>query len=180
MTGRLIGVVGPSGVGKDTLMRALSEASPDLAPVRRVITRAPELGGEDYEAVSEEVFERRRREGAFCVHWRAHGLRYGIPELVRLRVGKGEELLVNLSRNVLSDVAAVFSRFTVLNMTASPETLAERLAGRGRETVDEIRLRLSRATQPFPHGPHVVTISNDGPLEDAVEQALAMLHPVRA
>ena len=77
MTGCLIGVVGPSGVGKDTLMRALAEASPDFSLVRRVITRAPELGGEDYEAVTEEAFEERRKAGDFCIHWCARWILHG-------------------------------------------------------------------------------------------------------
>ena len=50
--GRLIAVVGPSGVGKDSVMAGLHGAIPDLHLVRRVITRAPDLGGEDYDAVS--------------------------------------------------------------------------------------------------------------------------------
>ena len=38
MTGLLVGVVGPSGVGKDTIMAAISEAAPEFGIVRRVIT----------------------------------------------------------------------------------------------------------------------------------------------
>lgn len=180
MTGRLVAVVGPSGVGKDTLMRALSDASPEFGLVRRVITRSAELGGEDFEAVSEDEFELRRKSGAFCVDWRAHGLRYGIPDDVRLRVGKGEQLLVNLSRDVLIDVGTVFSRFSVLNVTARPETLAARLAGRGRETADEITRRLARAARPLPQGLSILTVSNDDRLEETVDAALALLQPVRA
>lgn len=180
MTGVLIGVVGPSGVGKDTLMHALVEASPDLALVRRFITRPAELGGEDFTSVSEDAFDGLCADGAFCVHWRAHGLRYGIPDEVRLRVGKGERLLVNLSRNVLSDVAAVFPDFMVLNVTAAPETLASRLKGRGRETADDIARRLARSVRPIPDGVKVYAISNDGSLNEAVDAALAVLHPVSA
>lgn len=179
MTGRLIGVVGPSGVGKDTLMNALSHSSPEFEIVRRVITRSGDLGGEDFEAVSEAEFERRRIAGAFCVHWNAHGLRYGIPYDVRVKVGKGQQLLVNLSRDVLVDVALVFPIFSVLHVTARPETLAARLLGRGRETEDEIARRLERAARPLPSGLTILTVSNDGALEETVDEALALLHPVR-
>ena len=41
--GRMIAVVGPSGVGKDSVMAGLLEARPALRRVRRVITRAPVL-----------------------------------------------------------------------------------------------------------------------------------------
>ncbi len=180
MTGRLIGVVGPSGVGKDSLMAGLSSACTEFTLVRRVITRDAMLGGEDFEAVDMAEFERRRDAGAFCVYWEAHGLSYGIPDDVRFRIGKGEQMLVNLSRNVLGLVAEVFPRFEVLNVTASPETLARRLAGRARETQDEIARRLSRRVNPFPQGLTVHSIHNDGLLEDAVLTAMAALQPVRA
>lgn len=180
MTGRLIGVVGPSGVGKDTLMAGLSHAFTEFELVRRVITRDGTLGGEDFEAATPDEFQRRAAAGDFCVHWEAHGLLYGIPDAVRFRIGKGEQMLVNLSRNVLTQVAEVFPNFEVLNITASPETLAKRLQGRGRETRDEIARRLARSVKPFPTGLAVHTIHNDGLLEDAVSEALRLLQPVRA
>lgn len=180
MTGRLIGVVGPSGVGKDTLMAGLSATYTEFGLVRRVITRDAGLGGEDFEGVTPEAFERLVKEHAFCVHWEAHGLRYGIPDDIRLKIAKGEQMLVNLSRNVLSLVAEVFPRFEVLNVTASPDVLARRLEGRGRETREEIARRLSRVVKPFPEGLTVHNVSNDGKLEDAVISALEQLHPVRA
>ena len=180
MTGRLIGVVGPSGVGKDTLMQAIADACPDFQIVRRVITRPAHLGGEDYEAATEDAFERRGAAGEFCIDWRAHGLRYGIPDEVRLRVGKGEQLLVNLSRSVVLDAAAVFPQFAVLNVTANPQTLLSRLEARGRESKEDIAQRIQRASQSLPQGLSVYTISNDGPIEDAVDEALVLLHPVRA
>lgn len=180
MTGRLIGVVGPSGAGKDSLMNALVALHSDFGLVRRVITRPPELGGEDYDAVTEDEFERMAREGRFCVNWRAHGLRYGIPDAVRVRIAKGEQLLVNLSRDVLIDVASVFPGVTVLNVTASRETLAARLSARGRESEEDIARRLERASHPSPPGLAVLTVSNDGALEDAVDEAIALLQPVRA
>ena len=77
VTGRLIAVVGPSGVGKDTLMEAMSRAEPRLALVRRVITRDPALGGEAFEAVSPGRLRsppggrgvRARLDGAWAVLW---------------------------------------------------------------------------------------------------------------
>ena len=80
--GRLIAVVGPSGAGKDSVLAGIAAARPDMRLVRRTITRAPGLGGEDYDALSEAGFAARAEAGEFCLHWTAHGLRYGIPASV--------------------------------------------------------------------------------------------------
>lgn len=176
--GRLIAVVGPSGVGKDSVMSGLAAALPGLRRVRRVITRDPTLGGEAFEPVTEAEFARRRDAGAFCLHWRAHGLRYGIPADVRAATEAGTDCLVNLSRGALAEAYAAFPRLFVLNITARPETLAHRLAGRGREAEAEIARRLSRRGAALPPGLDVVTIANDGPLDDTIRAALRALQPV--
>jgi ribose 1,5-bisphosphokinase len=178
--GRLIAVVGPSGVGKDSLIAALAAARPELGVVRRAVTRAPGLGGEDYDALTEADFARLRDAGRFCLWWTAHGLSYGVPAEAAARARAGVEVVANLSRGVLAEAARVFPRVTVLTVTATPETLARRLAARGREGGADIAARLARAAAPFPDGLDVAAIANDGPIEAAVAQALAALGPVRA
>ncbi|MBO6602048.1 MULTISPECIES: phosphonate metabolism protein/1,5-bisphosphokinase (PRPP-forming) PhnN [Rhodophyticola] len=177
--GRFIAVVGPSGVGKDSVMEALCHARPGLHRVRRVITRAAEAGGEDYEAVSAETFARRARAGAFVLHWQAHGLSYGIPAQIRNDLDAGRDVLANLSRGKLEDAAAAFARVHVLAISADPEVLADRLSARGRETPEDIAARLARAAPPMPQGVRVTQIDNSGALEASVAAALAALYPAR-
>ncbi len=172
MRGRLIGVVGPSGAGKDTVMAGLAAAVPNVALVRRVITRAPEKGGEDYHPVSEEEFHKMKAAGAFCVDWAAHGFHYGIPDAVQRQIATDRILLVNLSRNVLTQMDAAFPGFTVLNVTASAETLAARLTERGRETPEQIRARLARKIDPLSATLSVVNVANDGSVDDAIAAAV--------
>lgn len=178
--GQVIGVVGPSGAGKDSVMAGIVARDPAWRVARRVITRAPGLGGEDYEAVDQAAFARLVAADAFCLHWTAHGLSYGIPDQLRARAQAGETLLVNLSRGVLDRAQAVFAGFAVLRLSARPETLAARLAGRGRETHEEIRARLAQPDAPMPSGLTVMDITNDGPLEDTVRAALLALRGLAA
>lgn len=180
MSGRFFAVVGPSGVGKDTLMQALAAHLPGLHLVRRVITRPESAGGEDFEGVSEADFEARVRAGDFALHWRAHGLRYGVPVAVDAVLAEGRPVLCNLSRAVLPQAAERFAGMRVLHVTARDEVLARRLAERGRESENEIAGRLARAGFALPGGLDVVEIDNSGALEAAVEAALAALQPVRA
>ncbi len=177
--GRFIAVVGPSGVGKDSVMEAFAAAAPDVALLRRVITRAPEAGGEDYEPVSEAEFAARRDAGAFALHWRAHGLYYGIPSSIDAQLAQGCDLLVNLSRAVLPKAQTRFERFVCLSITAPKEVLARRLAGRGRETAAEIERRLSRSGFEIPEGVPVTEIDNSGTLDQTVQAIQSVLYPVK-
>ena len=176
--GRLIAVVGPSGVGKDSVMAGIHTVMPKIHLVRRVITRAPELGGENYDAVSVVQFDDMVTNGAFAVHWGAHGLLYGVPMTVKYQLNKGKDCLVNFSRKALVEAAAIFPKFVVLNITAEPETLARRLTTRARETHEEIAQRLAQAGKPLPEGLDVIHLSNDGPLAETVVRATALLQPV--
>ncbi|MEO1138037.1 MAG: phosphonate metabolism protein/1,5-bisphosphokinase (PRPP-forming) PhnN [Pseudomonadota bacterium] len=179
--GRLIGVVGPSGVGKDSVMAALAATRPDVKLVRRVITRAHDAGGEDYDAVDETAFEAEARRGAFALHWRAHGLRYGVPVCVEADLVAGHVCLVNLSRAVLADAQALFDGFTVLSLTAPKAVLAERLAARGRESATIIETRLNRANFALPGGLlRVVEVPNIGPVEETAARAMSALYPESA
>lgn len=177
-TGRLIAVVGPSGVGKDSIMRGLCDVVPDMHLVRRVITRAPDLGGEDYDAVTEAEFEEMVANGAFALFWNAHGLRYGIPRTVMFHLNRGTDCLANVSRKSLQTAAVAFPNLVVLKVTAQPDTLANRLQARGRESGIEVTRRLAEADKPLPQGLRILNLSNDGPLDQAVACAAALLKPV--
>ncbi|WP_417817336.1 phosphonate metabolism protein/1,5-bisphosphokinase (PRPP-forming) PhnN [Tritonibacter scottomollicae] len=179
--GPVIAVVGPSGVGKDSVMSGLAVADPRLRSMRRVITRAPDAGGEDYQPVSEPEFEALVLADVFALHWRAHGLRYGIPrDIEKLRIG-ASGVLVNLSRAVLLQAQEVFDDFRVISVTADPEVLAQRLAGRGREDAEEVQRRLARASLALPDGlRQVYEVDNSGALCAAIVQAQAIIQAERA
>lgn len=177
MSGRMIAVVGPSGVGKDTVMQALVDAAPQLSLVRRVITRDADAGGEDFDAVSVPMFAGMQAAGEFALSWQAHGLRYGIPATVDTDLAQGRDLLVNLSRSVLEAAQARFGTMPVLLLTASPAVLRARLTARGREDGREIDARLARAGFALPGGINAIHIDNSGPIADTVQRALRALYP---
>ena len=82
-----------------------------------------------------------------------------------------------ISRGVLAEAQGKFAQLTVLQLTASPEVLAQRLAERGRETETQIAARLGRSLDPLPAGLDLQSVSNDGPLADTVASALTALYP---
>lgn len=172
MTARLFAIVGPSGVGKDTLMGMAREAVPDLRLARRVITRPASLGGEDFEGVDAAEFDRRLAAGEFALDWEAHGLRYAIPKAELAGPGV---VLFNTSRAVLEAAAKAFPDLAVIHVTAPPEVLAARLAGRGRETPMDQVMRLARADFALPAGLDVRVVANDGPPEQTLRRFLIAL-----
>jgi ribose 1,5-bisphosphokinase len=170
-------VVGPSGAGKDTLIRGAMAARPDLRLVRRVITRPSDAGGEDFEGVTDVEFLIRRDRGDFALHWQAHGLCYGIP---KEQVEGAGDVIFNGSRAALPLSLQAFPDLRVILVTAPAAVLAARLASRGRETVADIVQRLQRATFALPDGLTAETVVNDGTPEEGIARLLTALQPVSA
>lgn len=167
--GAFIAVVGPSGAGKDSVMRFARKAlaaEPRVHFIRRVITRSHDEVGEDHQPADEATFEMMRNAGRFALHWQAHGNGYGIPVEADTMVAEGHVVIANLSRTVLADLPRRYHRPLVVEITAAPEILARRIAARGREGEAEIAKRLARkaAAEPFPG---TIVIENGGRLEDS-------------
>lgn len=169
-------IVGPSGAGKDTLIRGALAARPDLHLVRRVITRPTEAGGEEFEGVTPEDFAHRAARGDFALTWEAHGLHYGIP---KAQVDLSADVVFNGSRAALPRASVVFPGLRVILITAPDIVLALRLAARGRETAGDITARLARAAFAMPEGIAFRTVVNDTTPEVGIARLLAALQPAR-
>jgi len=176
--GTLFLVVGASGVGKDTLLsgakRLLAEDRRFLF-ARRVITRPSEAGGEDHVCSSPDEFARRRDAGGFFIHWSAHGFDYGLSATLPHELARGRHVVANGSRATIADIARRIENFVVIEITATPDTIAQRLSARGRETADAIAARQFRAAPPFPPDVEVVEIRNDADPETGAGRLSAAL-----
>jgi len=144
--GGFVLVVGPSGAGKDTLLRLAREelaSEPRLRFARRVVTR-PESAAEAHDTLDEAGFLAALADGAFCLHWQAHGLRYGIPARYAEAARGGALVVANVSRGVVAPARAALPGVTAVEITAPPEVLAARLAQRGRAEDGDPAARLAR------------------------------------
>ncbi len=176
--GRLVLVVGPSGVGVDTLIDAARHVfadDPGYHFVRRTITRPAGSVGEDHDPIDIERFRELRAGGGYAIAWEAHGLGYGIPLSIEDKLREGRTVIVNASRTVIDEARSRYPTITVASVTASPDVLARRLAGRNRESAEEIKRRLERAGLGFADGEDVVTIDNNGALDSSIEAFLDLL-----
>ncbi|WP_404992780.1 phosphonate metabolism protein/1,5-bisphosphokinase (PRPP-forming) PhnN [Cupriavidus pauculus] len=164
-------VMGPSGSGKDSLLRALRERLHRSDPVlvaHRYITRAADAS-EASVALSADEFHRRVDMGCMALHWHSHGLHYGIGVEIEQWLARGLNVVVNGSREYLPIAAARYPGLCAVHVRVNPEVLAVRLRQRGRESEAAIAQRLARATQPFdvPEGVRLVEIDNSGALDVA-------------
>ncbi|HSO48775.1 MAG TPA: phosphonate metabolism protein/1,5-bisphosphokinase (PRPP-forming) PhnN [Rhizobiaceae bacterium] len=166
--GTFVAVVGPSGAGKDSLIRHAQSAfasNDRLMFVRRTVTRQADPGAEDHDSMSAGDFDAAEAAGAFAATWRAHGLAYGIPVAALDHVQQGGIAIANCSRGALPAIREKFGELVVIHVTAPPEVLAKRIAARGREPAAEIEARVRREASGLEQIGNVVTIDNGGELE---------------
>lgn len=145
--GRLVLVVGPSGAGKDTLLRlaqAICVDDRNVAFPRRVVTRESSAD-EDNIAMSQDDFRRAREHGDFAVHWEAHGHSYALPLDINDDIRAGRAVVANVSRTVIGALRQAYANLVVVAITAPPDVLAQRLAARARHSDGNLADRLARS-----------------------------------
>jgi ribose 1,5-bisphosphokinase len=162
--GTLFLVVGPSGVGKDTLMDGVRQSlvtNDRYYFARRTVTRPSDAGGEVHEAVSKGEFEARAADGKFALHWSAHDLHYGITWREVSPLANGIHVVANVSRNIINEARKRFHPLIVVSVNVPSSMLRSRLEARARESEDDITRRLARAASIDVEGPDVRRVMND-------------------
>ncbi|MEM6489686.1 MAG: phosphonate metabolism protein/1,5-bisphosphokinase (PRPP-forming) PhnN [Pseudomonadota bacterium] len=182
--GVLLQVMGPSGVGKDTLMAGARAALAERAGwrfVRRAITRPAAPGdAEAHEPLTPDAFAAAAAAGRFFATWHAHGLDYGVPSAVAAWLAAGDAVILNGSRVAAAAVTAaahaVPAATAIVAIQAPAAAVAARLAARGREDAAAAAARLARAVPPPPQGVPLFAVANDADVATGVDRLLAALH----
>ncbi|MBB3808971.1 phosphonate metabolism protein/1,5-bisphosphokinase (PRPP-forming) PhnN [Pseudochelatococcus contaminans] len=178
--GAFVCIVGPSGAGKDSLLmhaRSILANDPAIVFPRRLVTREHN-DAEDHDSISREAYEAGVREGAFCLHWEAHGLGYALPMAVREAVEGGKVVVCNVSRAIISEIFERFDNVHVVLITAPPTVIMERLRQRGRESGASIDARMERSKRLSAVLNPDLTIMNTGPVEIGGERLSRFLRRV--
>ncbi len=176
----VIYVVGPSGVGKDSLLNWLYQHVQHMAPrpalhfAQRTITRSHENSNEQHEAVGFDEFAQLHAAGAFALQWDAHGLRYGVrhAQLVQARGWA----IVNGSRAYAAQARTLLPGLAVLHVSAPHAALRARLTSRAREDEGQLQARMVRASAlrlaPLEGDMHLV---NAGSLDGSAREMCALI-----
>lgn len=175
-TGMFVAIVGPSGVGKDTIIDGLRAALPPerfLFP-QRVITRPPDANEASF-YLDEDAFAAAHARGDFLLTWEANGLAYALPRAVGDAIQQGRHVVANLSRKAIPALRDALARVLVVHITARPDVIEARLMARGRETTEIQRQRLLRGFALDSGLDADIRIENNGPVEDSIAGLLAVL-----
>ncbi|MEO1610132.1 MAG: phosphonate metabolism protein/1,5-bisphosphokinase (PRPP-forming) PhnN [Pseudomonadota bacterium] len=168
--GMWVFVVGPSGAGKDTLMRLAQDKlrdCPRIVFARRIVTR-PHNAFEDHDTASEAAFITMQKANEMVLHWQAHGLFYGIQRRWQDAVNSGRIVVCNVSRTIIPEAVQRLNRVSVVLITASPDVLAARIAARGRD-----QAKGSRTSRDLDHSAQAhadIIIDNAGTPDDGADR----------
>ncbi len=142
-------ICAPSGAGKSTLVGRLTAEFPMEFSIS-CTTRKPrgsEKDGVDYIFLDRETFIDRRGLGYFAEWAEVHGNFYGTPlKPVQDRLAQGKDMLFDIDVQGAAQLSLSLpeARFVFI-LPPSMEELERRLRGRGTDSEEAIRLRLSNA-----------------------------------
>lgn len=150
--GILVVVSGFSGAGKGTLMKQLVKTYDTYALSVSMTTRSPRPGeeeGKEYFFVTPEKFEEKIASEGLIEYAVYCGNYYGTPrEYVEMQLERGKDVILEIEIQGALKVKERFPSALLLFVTPpSMKELKRRLLGRGTETEDVVRSRLSRACE---------------------------------
>jgi guanylate kinase len=176
--GQLIVLCGPSGVGKSTISRALSERQHIIYSISATTRqqRPGDSAGKRYEFVSKDDFFRRLDHDEFLEYAEVYGEYYGTPKaLVLAELEKSHDVLLEIDVQGALQVRHLYpDSLHIFILPPDEPTLMKRLRERGRDSDEEInkRFRLAKREIHMARGSrafdHIV-------INDTVEKAVAQI-----
>ncbi len=144
-------ISGPSGVGKGTLVKLLLRHNDNLALSVSCTSRRPRAGeiqGKDYFFLTREGFEARIAADDFLEYDEHFGNYYGTPKSFVLEQLREKSVILEIDVvggfHAKEKMADACRTVLILVVPPDPESLRNRLRGRGSETDEEQSVRLER------------------------------------
>lgn len=177
-SGTLFLVVGNSGSGKDSIIKAVLEKYPsDLKSIhltQRYITRPPSED-EDNTSISPEEFREMSKQGKLALEWHIYGLDYGVPIEIDSWLKKGHPVLVNVSRTIVKKACEIYRNLKIIFIEVPFEITLKRVKARARESGKRLEERIERAKKNQKFSDADFIVDNSEELENAVNQFLNYL-----
>lgn len=178
----LIVISGPSGVGKDSVIKRMKER--DL-PFHFVVTattrprRDGEVHGVDYFFISTEEFTDMIDQGELLEHAIVYGDFKGIPkDQVRQALASGKDVIMRIDVQGAATMRKKSPQALLIFLTCQDEQeLIKRLNQRKTETRESLITRIETARQELTHIQEFdyVVLNSDSHLDEAVDSILAII-----
>lgn len=178
----LIVISGPSGVGKDAVLKRMQELG---HPFHFVITattrpkRPNEEHGVDYFFVSNGEFADMMEQGELLEHAIVYGHYKGIPkQQVREALASGNDVIMRIDVQGAATIRRIVQGAIFIFLTAeSEEALVERLRQRKTEDAGQLKLRIATAREEMRrlHEFDYIVINEEDCLDKTVEAIASII-----
>ena len=182
--GLLIVISGPSGVGKDTLIRRLLELDGNIQYSISGTTRKPrpdERPDQNYTFLTREQFEDLVRKGAFLEHAIYNGQMYGTfrDRVDRIRES-GRDVLLKIDVQGAEQVRRLVPEGIFIFVVAPSELeLERRQERRGSESPAELESRRRIAVKEMEYASRYQHVITNDDVDRAVDEILAIVRRAR-
>jgi guanylate kinase len=178
--GRVIVVLGPSGVGKTTICKKILKHRAD---VRFSISatsrprRKDEKNHREYIFLSEKEFKKRIEEGRFIEYAEVHGNLYGTPKKpLEENLKKGHHVLLDVDVQGAMNLMKLYPEgIYFFIVPPGMDELEERLKKRDTDEKSIIKKRLVNAIEEFKHIGKFKYVIENRSLDEAVGEILSII-----
>ena len=188
-TGRtplLVVLSGPSGVGKDSVIRELRNCIDDMHFAVTATTRPPRPGetpGQSYHFVTQDEYDHMLDRGELLAPAEVHGYWYGAPvDSIRRELQANRDVLLQIDVQGAMQVRRRYPQAVFIFLApSSTRGLVERLRARHTESQEQFRRRVADAEFEMAQLPQYdyVVVNREDDLEGAVRSVACIIHAER-
>lgn len=178
----LVVISGPSGAGKDSVIKRLRERDPSLYFVVTTTdreARADEVHGRDYFFVSETEFTKMIDQDELIEYATVYGQHKGVPKSqVRRALESGRDVVMRLDVQGAARIRALHPKCLLIFLaTESLDQLVNRLALRKSEPDESMKIRVETAYDEMEQVDwfDYCVVNADDRLDECVDNILAIL-----
>jgi len=178
--GLLVVISGPSGAGKGTICRSLTENAKDLELSVSATTRAPRTGeieGKNYYFIDVEEFKRRVENGEFLEYANVYDNYYGTPKekvVEKLQTGRTVILEIDI-QGALKVKKAHPEGVFIFVVPPSIDELQKRIITRATDTIEVIGKRMKCVKDELDYATEYDYVVMNDSLEEAVSKIRSII-----